>query len=128
MGSVVALDAFRETVRQDSGRAQRLSRPKISGGEIWGRDYCDVEAMVFGFLKVRAIVAYHTGGYDAQFDAHCMNGLEAAYEFETTGPVRLKQAIGAMKEWILDFITAENKRDLSWALVILDLIEKSPIR
>jgi len=33
-----------------------------------------------------------------------------------------------LKEWILDEMTEENKRDMSWALVLLDLIEKSPTK
>ena len=128
MGSVVALDAFRESNRQARSSAQRPPRPEVVGGEIWGRDYRDVEAMVFGLLKVRAIVAHHMGEHDPLFDFHCMSGLEAAYEYEQTGPDKLKGATGAMKEWILDAITDENKRDMSWALVIIDLIEKSPTR
>lgn len=128
MGSVVALDAFRESARKRGKRTHRPPRPEVVGAEIWGRDYRDVEAVVFGLLKVRAIVAHHAGDFDPLFDFHCLNGLEAAYRFESTDPERLTNAIASMKEWILDFITDQNKRDLSWALVILDLIEKSPAR
>lgn len=128
MGSVVALDQFRENVSKREQGKTRPPRPEISGGEIWGRDYRDVEAIVFGLLKVRSILAHHMGGHDHVFDHLCLESLEAAYEIHEVGPALLKLAIKPLKEWILDEITDENKRDLSWSLVILDLIEKSPTK
>lgn len=128
MGSVVALDAFRQSLENREQGPAPPARPKISGGEIWGRNYTEVEAIVFGLLKARGIVAHHKGGHDQAFDALCMDSLEAAYEIEAMGPARLKAAIKPLKEWILDEMTEENKRDMSWALIILDLIEKSPTK
>jgi hypothetical protein len=128
MGSVVALDAFRESLARKEQTPTGPPRPEISGGEVWGRDYRDVEAIVFGLLKVRGIVAHHQGDFDHEFDHLCIESLEAAYTLETTGPARLRAAIKPLKEWILDAITEDNKRDMSWALVLLDLIEKSPTK
>lgn len=128
MGTVVAMDAFRESVKQKDTGTERPSRPAISGGEIWGRDYREVEAVVFGLLKVRAMVAHHLGEHDPIFDALCMDTLDAAYTINDSGPAQLKNAIKPLKEWILDEMTEDNKRDMSWTLVILDLIEKSPTR
>ncbi len=126
MGSVVALDQFRESIELKKAGPVRPPRPQISGGEIWGRDYSEVEAIVFGLLKVRDILAHYMGGNDHSFDQLCMDSLDAAYTIHDGGPARLKLAIKPLKEWILDEMTEDNKRDLSWALVILDLIEKSP--
>lgn len=84
--------------------------------------------MVFGLLKVRDIVAFHEGDLNQEFDHFCLNGLEAAYNFPDIGPLKLKEAVKPLKEWILDSMTEDNKRDMSWALVILDLIEKSPTK
>lgn len=128
MGSVVALDQFRQAREKESSRSERPPRPTIKGAEIWGRNYKEIESIVFGLLKVRAILAHYMGGHDHVFDALCVAGLEAAYEIERTGPARLKEAIKPLKEWILEEMTEDNKRDLSWSLVILDLIEKSPLR
>ena len=128
MGSVVALEDFRQSIEETRRGPIRPPRPKISGGEIWGRNYNEVEAIVFGLLKVRAIVAHHMGEHNQMFDHFCMDSLEAAYEIKTAGPARLKRAIKPLKEWILDEMTEDNKRDMSWALVILDLIEKSPTK
>lgn len=127
MGSIVALDEFRQAIRTKP-TPKRPPRPEISGGEIWGRDYREVEAIVFGLLKVRAIIAHYMGGHDRDFDHLCLESLEAAYAIGEVGHARLKGAIKPLKEWILDEITEDNKRDLSWSLVILDLIEKSPTK
>ncbi len=128
MGSVVALDTFRESIGQTDKKPQKPPRPEISGGEIWGRNYCEVEAIVFGLLKARAMVAHHAGEHDQEFDQLCVIALEAAYNIADTGPAILKRAMKPLKEWILDAMTEDNKRDMSWCLVILDLIEKSPIK
>lgn len=128
MGSVVALDAFRETLGKKPPEPARPPRPTIVGAEIWGRNYKEVEAIVFGLLKVRAILAHYMGHHDHVFDHLCIESLEAAYEVDTQGPAKLKEAIKPLKEWILDEMTEDNKRDLSWSLVLLDLIEKSPTK
>ncbi|QJB56117.1 hypothetical protein [Pseudodesulfovibrio sp. zrk46] len=128
MGSVVALESFRQSQQEKDIGSSRPPRPEISGGEIWGRDYREVEAIVFGILKVRAILAHHMGTHDHVFDHLCIETLEAAYAIHDLGPANLRLAIKPLKEWILDEITDENKRDLSWSLVILDLIEKSPTK
>ncbi|WP_319541551.1 hypothetical protein [uncultured Pseudodesulfovibrio sp.] len=128
MGNVVALEEFRQMVCKREPRAPTREQPKIRGGEIWGRDYTEVEAIVFGLLLIRDIVAYHQGGLNTDFDQFCLNGLEAAYRVNDLGPARLKAAIKPIKEWILDDMTEDNKRDMSWALVLADLIEKSPTK
>lgn len=128
MGSVVALDQFRQTHKKGAVKPSRPPRPSIVGGEIWGRNYTEIEAVVFGLLKVRAILAHHMGGFDQAFDALSMEGLNAAYTIEENGPAALKASLKPLKEWILDEMTEDNKRDLSWSLVILDLIEKSPTK
>lgn len=128
MGSIVALDAFRASVEKTRNAPQGPPRPEISGAEIWTRDYREVEAVVFGLLTVRNLVAHHLAGYDPDFDALCMDGLDAAYSEKATGPERLKAALKPLKDWLLDAMTEDNKRDMSWALVIVDLIEKSPAK
>lgn len=127
MGSLVALEEYRRTVDERKGRLPKRQPPSIRGGEIWGRDYTDIEAVVFGLLKVRDIAAYHSGD-DVAFDHLCIEALEAAYTVADTGPATLKQAIKPLKEWLLDILTEDNKRDVSWAIVLCDLIEKSPVK
>ena len=128
MGSVVALDEFKRTLGKRDHRPSGPERPAIRGSEIWGRDYTDVEAVVFGLLKVRDIAAHHAGGRDAEFDQLCLDALDAAYRISDAGLPHLKEAIKPLKETLLDMLTEDNKRDISWALVLCDLIEKSPAR
>jgi len=84
--------------------------------------------VVFGLLKVRDIVAHHAGTRDMAFDQLCLDGLDAAYRAADIGKPELKEAIKPLKEALLDMLTEDNKRDISWALVLCDLIEKSPFR
>jgi hypothetical protein len=137
MGNVVALEEFRRTLDRREERGPALPRPEIRGADIWGRDYTNLEAVVFGLLKVREIAAYHaalraarhTDRSDRQaFDSLCLNALEAAYRVEDIGTARLKAAIKPLKERLLDAMTEDNKRDMAWALVLVDLIEKSPAK
>lgn len=126
MGSVVALDEFRQALGKQERKGPAAPRPVIRGGEIWGRNYTEVEAVVFGLLKVREIGLFHCVANGFELDSLCMEALDAAYRVEDLGTDRLKAAIKPLKEWLLDAMTEDNKRDLSWALVLTDLIEKSP--
>ena len=128
MGSIVALNEFRRTLGKRDDRPARPERPAIRGSEIWGRDYTDVEAVVFGLLKIRDIAAHHAGARDAAFDQLCLDALDAAYRAADVGKPGLKAAVKPLKESLLDMLTEDNKRDVSWALVLCDLIEKSPFR
>ncbi len=128
MGSIVALDEYKRTLGKQTDRTPKFERPEIRGSEIWGRDYTEIEAIVYGLLTVRNILAFHTGGKNKNFDQLCLDALDAAYMIQDVGPARLKGAIKPLKEWILDEITEDNKRDMSWALVLCDLIEKSPTK
>ncbi|MBG0790361.1 MAG: hypothetical protein H0S80_07690 [Desulfovibrionaceae bacterium] len=128
MGSIVALNEFRRTLGARDKRPAGPARPAIRGSEIWGRDYTQLEAVVFGLLKVRDIAAHHAGRRDAPFDQLCLDALDAAYRATDVGKSGLKAAIKPLKEALLDMMTEDNKRDVSWALVLCDLIEKSPFR
>ena len=136
MGNVVALEEFRRTLDRRGERDVAPARPVIRGSEVWGRDYTQLEAVVFGLLKVREIAAYHAAlraaryadGAGQAFDRLCMEALDAAYRVEELGPARLKAAVKPVKEWLLDAMTEDNKRDMAWALVLVDLIEKSPTK
>ncbi|HKI80076.1 MAG TPA: hypothetical protein VKA04_00380 [Pseudodesulfovibrio sp.] len=136
MGNVVALEEFRRTLDRREERGRGLAQPEIRGADIWGRDYTQLEAVVFGLLKVREIAAYHASlraarhadGAGREFDGLCLDALDAAYRVEDLGPARLKAAVKPLKEWLLDAMTEDNKRDMAWALVLVDLIEKSPTK
>lgn len=128
MGTVVALDQYKRSLGKQASQPDTPARPDILGSEIWTRDYTDIEAVVFGLLKVRNIAAFHSGDHNAALDRLCMDALEAAYTVDDIGGAKLKEAIKPLKEWLLDMLGEDNKRDISWALVLCDLIEKSPAR
>lgn len=127
MGTVVAIEQFKQTLGKKAEPPAR-ERPVIRGGDIWGRNYTEIEAIVYGLLTIRDIVAFYDGDLNKDFDQLCLNGLDAAYSILDVGPAKLKESIKPIKEWILDSMTEDNKRDMSWALVLADLIEKSPTK
>ncbi|WP_147819662.1 hypothetical protein [Salidesulfovibrio onnuriiensis] len=129
MGTVVALDQFRKD-RDIRGSFSMESphRPELFGSEIWGTDYSSVEGMVFGLLKVREIAGFFFGAHDKDFDHMLINALDKAYHYELHGHEALVAAIRPIKDDVADMINDDNRRPMSLALVILDLIEKSPAR
>lgn len=127
MGTVVALDQFRKQKMQTDFIAPP-ARPDVLGSEIWGTDYSSVEGIVFGLLKVREIASFYFGAHDQEFDHMLINALDKAYHYELNGHEALKAAIRPIKDSVADMIDDNNRKPMSLALVILDLMEKSPAR
>lgn len=129
MGTVVALDQFR---KENNSRTDYVfehpQRPEIFGSEIWGTDYSTVEGVVFGLLKVREIAGFFFGTHDEEFDHMLINALDKAYNYPLHGHDALVAAIRPIKDDMADMINEGNRKPMSLALVILDLIEKSPAR
>lgn len=125
MGTVVALDRFREAARQ--GETARPPKPDIRGSEIWGRNYSNIEDVVFGLLKARDIVGYHMGHHDEDVAMMMLDALEKAYRLNECGHEALVVAMRPLKQYLVECMTEGNRRDISMAIVILDLIEKSPL-
>lgn len=125
MAQVIALDEFRrakESLKQDMAPPER---PRFTAGDVWGRDYTNVEAVVYGVLTARQALRYYTS-YDEHLESLFLEILEAAYQIEETGARRLREAIFPIKDYIIDHLSEENMKHLKTALIILDLIEKSP--
>lgn len=125
MANVIALDEYR---RARAGITQDLAppqRPRFKAGDVWGRDYTEIEAVVYGVLTARQALRYYTR-YGDDLETLFLEVLEAAYRIEETGPERLRDAISPVKDYILEELREENMKHLKTALIILDLIEKSP--
>lgn len=128
MGTLVALDRFRQ-IRDENQRVHSPPpEPVIIGTDIWSRDYTRLENVVFGLLKAREIASFHLGEYDGELAHLLLNALEKAHNYEELGQAELVAAIGPIKRFILDSLNETNKKQMSLAIVILDLIEKSPAR
>ncbi|MBN2139863.1 MAG: hypothetical protein PHV85_02845 [Desulfovibrionaceae bacterium] len=130
MSSVIALCEYRrkkalEDLSLVRTGPERTEKPDLVGAEIWGRDYSELEAVVFGLLKVREIVLYYIG-YDQDLESLLLCVLEAAYGYAAHGPDRLRAATMPLKEAVLARADEDNRRPLAMAVVILDLIEKTP--
>ncbi|MGE4292707.1 MAG: hypothetical protein AB7E32_10910 [Desulfovibrio sp.] len=124
MGQVIALDRWRER-RLPEPDPVEAKRPVFTAGDVWGRDYTDEEAILYGLLKVRDALRYYTP-YDPGLDRLLLDALEAAYRIGETGQLHLSRCIAPLKEYILDFMDEENIKHMKTALILLDLIDKSP--
>ena len=127
MGTVVSLEEFRKKKWSvEAGPYScRLERPRINDGDILARDYSKLDNIVFGILKIRQILSYYVRSNDEwQYLVLCL--LNTAYDLDEGQNELLYEAVLPLKEYILNEMDSRNKRDLTAALLILDLIEKTP--
>jgi hypothetical protein len=99
--------------------------PRIDDGEILSRDYTRTPDIVFGLLKIREILGYHLF-YDEAWKGLLLDLLDAACRpgDEQTG--RLARAALNLKDHIVEEMVPDSYHDLSAALLITDLVEKTP--
>lgn len=126
MGSVIALDAYRRG-RDPQSRLESVlyPRPHINDSEIFARDYTQIDSVVFAVLKIREILRYHVRSNEEwQYLVLCV--LDAAYHFDAQKSQILKEATLSLKDYVLGEMNTRNGKDMTAALLLLDLIEKSP--
>lgn len=127
MATVIALDEYRRKQRRlTRPPVEPPKRPHFRSGDVWGRNYTELESVVFGLLKVRETLRYYTE-YQGDIEEMLVDVLDAAYHIEETGFPRLKAAILPLKEYILNNLGEEALQPMKTSLIILDLIEKSPL-
>ncbi len=127
MSNVIALDDFRRKRHQlTRPPAEPPKRPHFRSGDVWGRNYTELESVVFGLLKVRETLRYYTE-YRSDLEEMLLDVLDTVYNIEEAGIQRLKATILPLKEFILDNLGEEALQPMKTSLIILDLIEKSPL-
>ncbi|WP_461210667.1 hypothetical protein [Desulfocurvus sp. DL9XJH121] len=126
MGSVIALDEFRRAKEPECGlEATLYPRPRINDSEIFARDYTSIGGQVFAILKIREILRYHVRSNEEwQYLILCV--LDAAYHYDPGKSQILKEAVRSLKDYVLGEVNTRNNKDMTSALLLLDLIEKSP--
>lgn len=130
MGQVIALDDFRRECRGNGGgplaELSPPARPQFTAGDVWGRDYTRMEDVVYGLLTARQAMRYYTR-YDEHLESLFLEVLEAVHQLEETGIARLHEAIAPLKDHLIAALDEQNTKHLKTALILLDLIEKSPL-
>lgn len=101
--------------------------PKIADADIFSRDFSRVEHIVFAVLKLREILRYHIHDNE-EWQFLLLGVLDAAYHFSSHSPAFLQETALSLKEYILAEMTVENNRDMINALLLCDLVQKSPLR
>ncbi len=126
MGTVIALDAYRMSKNPEEHlRSILYPPPRINDGQIFARDYSKLDGIVFAVLKIREILRYHvTTNEEWQYLA--LQVLDAAYYFNAEKSELLREATRSLKDYILEEMDKRNGKDMTSALLLLDLIEKSP--
>ncbi|WP_028588665.1 hypothetical protein [Desulfocurvus vexinensis] len=126
MGTVIALDQYR--MRKDPGRELHTllaPPPRINDGQIFSRDYSKLDGIVFAVLKIREILRYHVQTNE-EWQYLALQVLDAAYHFDAGHSALLREATGSLKDYILEEMDQDNGKDMTAALLLLDLIEKAP--
>ncbi|MBG0775850.1 MAG: hypothetical protein H0S85_05375 [Desulfovibrionaceae bacterium] len=152
MTGVIALDIYRRRkyARRGIGALLAPAPPRINDGALLGRNYATLEGMVFGVLKVREILDWHLGTddgpteVDGTWDVNPDSGSEAGPDSghggsvdwqrmllllldscQNQGPdarIRRAMLVGELKRTVTLAMTPANRKDLSNALLLLDLI------
>jgi hypothetical protein len=126
MGTVIALDQYR--MRRDPDRELHTllaPPPRINDGQIFARDYSKLDGIVFAVLKIREILRYHVQTNE-EWQYLALQVLDAAYHFDAERSALLHEAAESLKEYILGEMDSRNGRDMTAALLLLDLVEKAP--
>ncbi|WP_291498849.1 hypothetical protein [Desulfocurvus sp.] len=126
MGTVIALDQYR--MRKDpEGELRTLLAPppRINDGQIFARDYSKLDGIVFAVLKIREILRYHVQTNE-EWQYLALQVLDAAYHFDAEHGALLGEATASLKNYILEEMDRRNGRDMTAALLLLDLVEKAP--
>ncbi len=125
--NVIDLAEFRQN-RQDAVPQTLGTPPRINDGEIFSRNYATMEGLVFGVLKIREILDYHLGP-DGEWTSLLMGLMDASNAWQGGAQDRLDDIhdhVLALKGLIFEAITPASHRNLSNALLLLDLIQKAP--
>lgn len=127
MATVIALDDYRRSRAALSLLPpEPPARPHFRADDVWGRNYTELDSVVYGLLTVRDALRYYTD-FDEELESCFLEVLDAAYHLEDKGYDRLRSAVLPLKEYILDCMDEDVAKPLKTALIILDLIEKSPL-
>ena len=131
MATVIALDQFRDRTQFRSMDAAPAQRPVFRADDVWGRNYCEIESVVYGLLKVREALKYYTP-YGPDLDDLLLEALDAAFKVKQEPgdmdlAVDLRETLRPLKEHILAHLDKGSAKHLKTSLILLDLIEKSPL-
>ena len=124
--NVIDMAAYRNN-RRDAAPQPLGPAPRINDGEIFAHNYATQDGMVFGVLKIREILDYHLG--DEGIWPGMLLGLMDASQAWLGGQDRqedIHDHVLALKGIIFEAITPASHRNLSNALLLLDLIQKAP--
>ncbi len=130
MSKVIALQEYRERrlsqTELDVGEHPRRI-PRVSDADVWTRNYNNFPDIIYGVLRVREILDYHFH-YCEEWKYHLLCLIEHAYfKDREEHAARLLETCDLLKSYLAEEMTVLNRKEVSVALVILDLIQKNNV-
>ena len=127
MGSVISMNAFRESkdLHLHNLSPGARGRPRVSDKDLFSRDYTEFENILFGLFKVREILDYHLH-YSEEWKYHLLCILDGVYRTHVEGKEHpISGDVAEIKRYVAEDLSEANKRDLSLALLLLDIIDRN---
>ncbi len=114
-------------MRRGEAEGDNARRPPIiRDKEIWTKDYCKIDSVVFGASFMREVLDHHFPCDDA-WPYHVLAFVDAVFNLERWGIEEVTACAQTLKAYVVGKMTNENRRDLSAVLLLVDLIQKTPI-
>ena len=120
MGKVIPLHEYRAAPLHEVPHGL----PELGGADIWGRDYKDVDNVVYAILRIREILDYHVH-FSEEWKHFLLSMLQYVWEDGGEAGTRLLETILLLRQYVLEETTVVNKKDMCLVLVLLELVEKS---
>lgn len=102
-----------------------LGEPYINDSQVWSKDYSKLENVVFGALKIREVLNYYLY-YEDVWAYLILNLLDAAANTTPGDHAELAEAAAHLRNYMLQAVDGNNRKNMYAAMIILDLIEKAP--
>lgn len=99
--------------------------PYINDSQVWSKDYSKLENVVFGVLKIREVLNYYFY-YEDVWAYLLLNLLDAAAHASPEDSSELTEAAAQLRNYMVQAVDPENRKNMYAAILILDLIEKAP--
>jgi hypothetical protein len=127
MSNVVVFHDYVKEKKTAYREAEKREPPLIRDRDVWGRDFSELENVLFAVLKVREILLYYLDTEEewAPLLLRFLNESESARAGDDND---LPNAAKDMKNYVAFEMDPWNAKEMRAALMLLDLIEKTLMR
>ena len=99
--------------------------PYVTDGSIWTKNYNNFDDLMTGLIKIKQLMEHHMP-YTEEWKYFLLTLLDQSFSLKGEERCRrVAETATLMQKYVAETLNVLNKKDLSTALVILDLIAKS---